>query len=104
MSLNFKNIENEVINKIILSLCSDNTEIYLVGGYIRDLILDRICYDRDYAIKGEKALEFAGCINQDIYDDLNRRDYTVNAIAYRINGNKSGLIDPFNGRTDIENK
>ncbi|OGI17245.1 MAG: hypothetical protein A2287_09340 [Candidatus Melainabacteria bacterium RIFOXYA12_FULL_32_12] len=133
------NIENEVINKILVSLCSENTELYLVGGYIRDLILDRRGYDRDYAIKGESAaefakkaaeffngyyvlldkdfdiarvimpdkkntLDFASCVKQDIYEDLARRDYTINAIAYRIDGEKSGLIDPHNGANDINNK
>ena len=33
-----------------------------------------------------------------IYDDLARRDFTMNAIAKAANGN---FIDPFNGRADI---
>jgi len=36
-----------------------------------------------------------------IYDDLARRDFTVNAIARDIDGN---LIDPFNGVEDCKNK
>jgi tRNA nucleotidyltransferase (CCA-adding enzyme) len=36
-----------------------------------------------------------------IYDDLARRDFTMNAIAKDQNGN---YIDPFNGIKDIENK
>ena len=36
-----------------------------------------------------------------IKDDLSRRDFTVNAIAYN---NKDGLIDYFNGIEDIKNK
>lgn len=36
-----------------------------------------------------------------VEDDLSRRDFTVNAIAYSP---KSGFIDPFGGREDIENK
>ncbi len=38
---------------------------------------------------------------RDITKDLSRRDFTVNAIAYN---NTDGLIDPFNGVKDIENK
>ncbi len=36
-----------------------------------------------------------------IDEDLSRRDFTMNAIAYNIN---KGFIDPFNGREDIKNK
>lgn len=34
-------------------------------------------------------------------EDLSRRDFTVNAMAYHPN---SGLIDPFGGRQDLENR
>jgi len=33
-----------------------------------------------------------------VYKDLSRRDFTINAMAY----NSAGLIDPFNGRRDLE--
>jgi len=36
-----------------------------------------------------------------IENDLSRRDFTMNAIAQRIDGN---FIDPFNGISDIDNK
>ncbi len=36
-----------------------------------------------------------------IKDDLSRRDFTVNAIAYN---DKTGIYDPFNGYDDIKNK
>ena len=36
-----------------------------------------------------------------LHDDLERRDFTVNAIAKDIDGN---FIDPFNGQEDIKNK
>lgn len=38
---------------------------------------------------------------KDIVKDLSRRDFTSNAIAYNP---KTGLIDPFNGYKDINNK
>jgi len=37
---------------------------------------------------------------RDIVKDLARRDFTVNAMAYSP---KTGLIDPFGGRSDLEN-
>jgi tRNA nucleotidyltransferase (CCA-adding enzyme) len=37
----------------------------------------------------------------DILEDLKRRDFTINAMAYN---SQEGLIDPFNGITDIENR
>ena len=40
------------------------------------------------------TVEFVG----DITSDLSRRDFTINALAFR-----SHIIDPFNGRDDIEN-
>ena len=57
-----------------------------------------------YRVDGEyednrhpQSVEFTSNIN----DDLSRRDFTVNAMAY--NGN-DGIVDPFGGREDIENK
>lgn len=37
----------------------------------------------------------------DIKEDLSRRDFTINAIAYNRNG---GFVDLFGGKADIENK
>ena len=139
MNMSSNNIENEVINKILIDLCSNNTELFLVGGYIRDLIIDKKCYDRDYVIIGESAILFAKkvadffqghyvCLDEeydiarvvlsdkkntldfaagwdaDIINDLKRRDYTINSMAYRIDKNGSGLLDPFCGTQDINNK
>ena len=40
--------------------------------------------------------------SETIEDDLARRDFTINAIAY--NPFKNAFIDPFNGINDIKNK
>src|SRR3989344_3408422 len=52
-------------------------------------------------------VEFAKTIEE----DLQRRDFTINAIALRIRNNESGIkqeqeeiIDPFNGQTDIKQR
>lgn len=57
-----------------------------------------------YRIDGEyldnrhpQSVEFTSNINQ----DLARRDFTVNAMAYN---DESGIIDPFDGITDLKNK
>lgn len=39
--------------------------------------------------------------SKNILDDLSRRDFTINAMAYN---KKIGIIDPFNGREDLEKK
>ena len=36
--------------------------------------------------------------------DLSRRDFTVNAMAFNPFNRKDGLIDPFGGKQDIQNK
>lgn len=39
-----------------------------------------------------------------IREDLSRRDFTINALAMKLEGGKIKIIDPFNGRQDIKNK
>ncbi len=39
-----------------------------------------------------------------LYDDLARRDFTINAIALPLDGNLENLVDPFHGKADLANR
>lgn len=67
------------------------------------VIIDRIGYEvTTYRIDGEyedgrhpKTVEFTS----DLLEDLRRRDFTMNAMAYH---HSAGLVDAFGGREDLE--
>ena len=131
---------------IINELEENGYEAYLVGGFVRDMLMGRNADDADFATNAppEKTLHvfrnyrtlttgikhgtvtviinhkpyeittyrtekgYSDCRHPDevayaerIEDDLSRRDFTVNSIAYNP---KVGFVDPFSGREDIENK
>ena len=50
---------------------------------------------------GHTAFNFSYSPNVTLEEDLSRRDITINAIAMDDSGN---LIDPFNGKNDLDNK
>lgn len=125
---------------------------YVVGGYVRDIFLDRTSSDIDFVtvgsgirlakvvshLLGKKGrltvyanygtaqlrcgkleLEFVGARKESyrresrnpivedgtLDDDQKRRDFTINAMAIRLDGHAFGeLVDPFNGVTDLENR
>ncbi len=126
-------------------------DIFLVGGFVRDLILERDCNEMDFLIVGngirfaeefarkvgireivvyknfgtahfklaDMKLEFVGARKESynrnsrnpivetgsLNDDLDRRDFTINALALSLNSKSFGeLIDKFDGQTDIEKK
>jgi tRNA nucleotidyltransferase (CCA-adding enzyme) len=51
--------------------------------------------------KGYKGFKFYADPSVTLEDDLKRRDLTINAMAKTLDGE---LIDPFNGRKDLDNK
>ena len=134
---NFNEVEIKILNK--LNKCGKG---YIVGGAIRDILLELKPKDVDFAtnlsyetlktlfseytpketgksfgvlririnnidyeiakfredIYGkEKKVSFV----DDIRNDLARRDFTINAMAYN---QKEGIIDLYNGQKDIENR
>lgn len=126
------------VYKIIEQLKQKGHEVYIVGGAVRDLLLNHKPYDFDIVtsaftkeiiqlfkdthkvdLVGESfkvvivdGMEVASfrkdtykngkCVAihaQTIEEDLARRDFTVNAMAFDIYTDK--IIDPFNGRKDL---
>lgn len=149
------NLKEDLSNPIfkIIGEISDNLgrEVYVVGGFVRDLFLRRQSKDFDFVTVGsgielaeavakhlgKKAklsvfpnygtaqvkyhdleLEFVGArresYNRDsrnpivengtLDDDMQRRDFTINAMAISLNSKTFGkLKDPFNGLIDLHN-
>lgn len=73
-------------------------------GTIGVLIDDEVYEITTYRIDGDysdnrhpESVEFASSLE----DDLSRRDFTINAMAYNP---ESGIVDPFNGQADLKYK
>ncbi len=137
---------NEEIITILGTIEKSGYEAYLVGGFVRDVIMGLSPNDADFAtnatpgemlkifkdlrtvetglkhgtvtvIINHKPFEittyrtesgYADCRHPDkvsftksINEDLARRDFTVNSIAYNP---EKGFVDPFSGTADIEKK
>lgn len=128
--------DNKIIS-IINTLKKPSTKIYLVGGFIRDMLSNKVSCDRDFVVDGESAIglaklfankvdgyfvmldneydiarvvmpdkinyiDFAKCIGKDIFEDINRRDFTINAIALRTDVESEEFLDPTGGIQDLK--
>lgn len=151
MKQNFSNQLTHPIFKIIQEKAQElNVKAYVIGGYVRDLLLDRPCKDIDVVVLGDgielaKAtanfdgksrkvsifknfgtamfkyrdyeIEFVGSRKESynrnsrnpivepgtLFEDQNRRDFTVNALSISLNQENFGeLIDPFNGLQHLQ--
>ena len=128
-----------------------HTPVYLIGGIVRDILLDKPNNDIDIVAEGN-GIELANCMMAShggevvvhesfgtatwntptglsidmvssrleyyeqpgalpeveisvLGDDLQRRDFTINAMAIRLNAEAYGeLIDPFGGQDDLRDK
>lgn len=137
----------EKVIKIIKKFTENKAEIYIVGGAVRDLLLDRQVKDWDFTtnltpeemkklfpknsfcnnafgtfsiLDGEEIFEVTTFRTERGYsdnrhpdevawgktleEDLQRRDFTINALAIKIIDNKPSIIDIFNGQEDLKNK
>lgn len=131
---------------------ANDREVYVVGGYVRDIMLGRESPDMDFVTVGSGIelakmvaeglghpdqiavyptygtaqvrhkgleLEFVGARKESyrrdsrnpiveegsLADDQCRRDFTVNAMAICLNGDRFGeLLDPFDGVGDLNRK
>jgi len=146
-----KIIEHQVFKAINKIASDNNVKVFIIGGFVRDLLLNRQSKDIDILVVGsgvDFAKKLAKYLNiknvsyfknfgtamlkyQDIEvefvgarkesydrnsrnpivedgtfdDDLNRRDFTINAMGISLNSENYGeLIDKFNGIKDLKNK
>jgi poly(A) polymerase len=151
-----KELNHKIFEKISETADQMGVEAYVIGGFVRDIYLQRPSVDVDIAVLGsgiELAEATAASINPNIQvkvyknfgtamfpyisgserldvefvgarkesyrresrkpivedgtlqDDQNRRDFTINAMAFSLNKKNFGeLIDPFGGMDDLKNK
>ncbi len=152
--MNYKqHLENKIFKIISQAAQELNLECYVIGGFVRDILLDRnhkkdidivaVGSGIELALKvsellsnkpkvqvfknygtamlryKEMDIEFVGARkesythdsrnplveNGTLKDDQERRDFSINAMAFSLNlANFGELVDPFNGVADLENK
>lgn len=155
MKTHFDKLPKRILELISLARKSAqrlNYELYLVGGFVRDMILGVPNFDLDIVVQGKDGIDVAVDLarqsgakllthkrfktatlitddkikidiatarseiyqspgqlpkvsNEGIREDLKRRDFTINAMAIKIEPFSPGhLIDIFGGRQDIRDK
>ena len=135
VDLSKKILEDEIVKNIINF--SGDTEIWLVGGTIRDFMLGKENFDKDIVVncddvksfslklaekfdatfvpldevnkiyrlvlKDKKnSIDIAKIIGDSFIDDIKRRDFTINSIAFDLKNKK--IIDVNNGLDDLSHK
>ncbi len=152
MLFSIKPYERKIFEIIKQSAENLGYPVYIVGGYVRDRLLNRSSKDLDIVCVGsgielakavsqqmrpvprvtvynrfgtamlkhkDLEIEFVGARkesyrsdsrkpiveNGTLEDDQNRRDFTINALAVSLNEyDYGGLVDSFNGLSDLEKK
>ena len=152
--MNYKqNLEHNIFKIISQAAQELNLECYVIGGFVRDILLNRdhkkdidivaVGSGIELALKVSELIpfhpkvqvfknygtamlryddidvEFVGARkesythdsrnplveNGTLKDDQERRDFTINALAFSLNSKNFGdLVDPFNGVDDLKNK
>ncbi len=154
MQKQYKEALNNPVFIIIAQAAKElSAECYVIGGYVRDFLLQReaptdidivavgsgialankvaaalpgkpeVTVFRNFGTAMVKykglALEFVGARKESYHhdsrkpvvengtleDDQKRRDFTINSLAFSLNESDYGsLLDPFNGREDLQNR
>ncbi len=146
----FNHQEWTAIRAIQSALEEEGSEGFIIGGYVRDRLLNMITKDIDIAVVGsgisiaqktaqklriapptvfktfgtamlkyeDLEIEFVGARKESysadsrkpavatgtLEDDQKRRDFTINALAIRLNEHFGEVIDPFDGLGDLERR
>jgi len=95
-----KVIENHLQNILQLSK-SQKSKLYVVGGTLRDLILDRQCSDFDFALRGASTL--AKQYAHDIKSALVPLDTTPGRETFRVVIKKMFTLISLNYREVLSN-
>lgn len=159
MNISLSQEEVQIISNVAKAASHLHMEAFVVGGFVRDKILNRPCKDIDIVCLadanalaeglasqypfgpkvswfknygtahvriGEYDVEFVGARKESylqhsrnpivepgtLQDDQERRDFTINALAFPVDSLRSivnsqlttvNLIDPFNGMDDLNN-
>ena len=151
MNLKSHLLPEEIFSKVAKCATQINLDAYVIGGFVRDIILKRPSKDIDFVCvgsgiqlakrvaqelnsknlsvfknfgtamvkHGSHELEFVGARKESyqrdsrkpivedgtLEDDQNRRDFTINALAIKLDDKQYGeLIDPFDGVNDLKKK
>lgn len=132
----------ESISIWLKPVTDDLPDQYLVGGTVRDLLIERVSHDLDLACRDpetaarilaepagakvvlfdkrpdapgyrvidrndhENTLDICGLVGDTIEADLANRDFTINAMAMKLDRTKilGELLDPLNGQADLQQK
>ena len=65
--MSFKKINKDIISEIT-PLLNQNAELFIVGGFLRDLYFNKESFDMDFIVKGQNAIDLA----RDFADKTNR--------------------------------
>ena len=150
MSSNYAEKLKHPVFKVVSQYATEHgLDAYVIGGFVRDLVMERPSKDIDILVLGDGPefaeavakilrvkkvsvfknfgtahfrykdldVEFVGARKESysrdsrkpitekgtLQDDQNRRDFTINTLALKLNTEAFGeLVDPFGGVLDIE--